>query len=319
MTGWKKSCNCSATPQPFPSGNISGEFSAEKLCSLSLCPFIPLGSFSFTSYASFVPLFWIINSSGSKTHLPGVVWAVLAVLVPLMYSSTPLCLIWSLKRCDKTSNATGKYFSIPLGALESSLVMFSVSVSYFHMDDALSSLLQRIWTLTSTQILGEEHLNLCRWICLDVWSRGLVLLPGFPVLLREVKIDVTALPQGSSTALHQRWPRVLVTAYEALHLIDFWVGSVQCGAPILLQPLLQKLSFSLLIQLKQPCWMSCWTLPVIFRFTLIAHNVSGVAASLGMQLVGQDGPAAMILLVVALGRVWLCHTVTDKWHTGAEQ
>lgn len=204
MTGWKKACNCSATPEPSPSGNISVEFSAEKLCSLSLCPFIPLGSFSFTSYASFVPLFWIINSSGSKTHLLGVVWAVLAVLVPLMYSLSPLCLIWILKKCDKTRNAAGKYFSILLGALESSLVMFSVSVSYFHMDNAVSSLLQRIWALISTQILGEEHLNLCPWICLDVWSWGLVWLPGFPMLLGEVKINVTTLPQGSSTALHQR-------------------------------------------------------------------------------------------------------------------
>lgn len=239
MTGWKKACNCSATPEPFPSGKISVDFSAEKLCSLSLCSFIPLGSFSFTSYASFVPLFWIINSSGSKTHLPGVVWAVLAVLVPLMYSLNLLYLTWSLKRCDKTSNAAGKYFSIPLGALESSLVIFSASLSYFHLVNAVSSLLQRIWTLTSTQILGEEHLNLFPWICLDVWFWDLVLLPGFPMLLREVKINVTALARGSSPALHQRWPKVLVTAYEALHLIDFWVGSVQPGAPILLQPLLQ--------------------------------------------------------------------------------
>lgn len=147
MSGWKKACNYSTTPEPFPSGSVSVDFSAEKLCSLSLCPFILLGSFSFTSYASFVPLFWIINSSGSKTHLPGVVRAVPAVLVPLMYSSNPLCLTRSLKRCDKTSNAAGKYFSIPLGALESSLLMFSVSLSYFHMDNAVSSLLQRIWAL----------------------------------------------------------------------------------------------------------------------------------------------------------------------------
>lgn len=76
----------------------------------------------------------------------------------------------------------------------------------------------------------------------------------------------------SSPALHQRWPKVLVTAYEALHLIDLWVGSVQRGAPILLQPLLQSLNFSLSIQLKQRWWMSCWT-HIIFRFTLIAQDV----------------------------------------------
>lgn len=28
-------------------------------------------------------------------------------------------------------------------------------------------------------------------------------------------------------ALHQRWPKVLVTAYEASYFINFWVGSVQ--------------------------------------------------------------------------------------------
>lgn len=214
--GWKNACNCSATPEPFPSGNISVVFSAGKLCSLSLYPFIPLGSFSFTSYASFVPLFWVINSSGGKTYLPGVVWAVLAVLVPLMYSLNPLCLTRSLKRCDKASNAAGKYFSIPLGALESSLVMFLVSLSYFHMDNAVSSLLQRIWTPTSTQILGEEHLNPCPWICLDVWSWGPVLLPGFPMLLREVKINATALPQGSSPALHQMFWAQLMNPYTWL-------------------------------------------------------------------------------------------------------
>lgn len=187
MTGWKNACNCSANPEPFPSGNISVDFSAEKLCSLSLWPFVPLGSFSFTSYASFLPLFWIINSSGSKTHLLGVVWAILAVLVPLMYSLNPLYLTWSLKRCDKTSNAAGKYFSIPLGALESSLVMFSVSLSYFHMDNVVSSLLQRIWTLTSIQILGEEHLNLGPKICLDVWSWDLCCCLAFQCCWKKWK------------------------------------------------------------------------------------------------------------------------------------
>lgn len=82
-----------------------------------------MGSSSFTSYASFVPLFGIINSSGSKTYLPGDVWAILAALVPLMYSLNTLHLPLSLKRCEKTSDTTGKYFSTPLQALESNILV----------------------------------------------------------------------------------------------------------------------------------------------------------------------------------------------------
>lgn len=47
------------------------------------------------------------------------------------------------------------------------------------------------------------------------------------------------LPGGSSSALHQRarWPKDLVTAYEGLYLIDFWIVDsavwVSCSAAAL--------------------------------------------------------------------------------------
>lgn len=119
----------------------------------------------------------------------------------------------------------------------------------------------------------------------------------------------------SSPALHQRWPKVLVTAYEALHLIDLWVGSVQRGAPILLQPLLQSLNFSLSIQLKQRWWMSCYNFQI--------HTRCPRCFQVMQPLQGCSWWGRMDLQPWFCWwwpqEEWLCLTITDTWRTLAEQ
>lgn len=172
MTGWQKVCNCSTTPEPFPSSRISIDFSAEKLWSLSAFFF-----FSSWVLSLLLSMPYLFQCSESEIVLVikhtywWDVWAVLAVL-PVMYSLNLICLPRSLKRCEQTSDTTGKYFSPPLWALDTNLLMFSISW-HFHLDNAVSSVLKRIWTLQYQ--LRFRMVN--PWISVRelVWKPG----PGF--------------------------------------------------------------------------------------------------------------------------------------------
>lgn len=166
-----------------------------------------------------------------------------------------------------------------------------------------------------------ESLSLSLFESLVLESSLAVLLPGLRMLLREVKMDVTVLPWGSSSALHQRarWPKVLLGLVKLTKLytwLIFGQDTAQCGSPVLLQPLPQKLESQSLNSVE----------PVMFNrslgftrnFQIHTHCPRWLrTCSLSSSWVGwtcsNDG-----ILVMASGEEWFCHTVRAKWCTPAE-
>lgn len=125
------------------------------------------------------------------------------------------------------------------------------------------------WTLESLSLSLFESL---------VLESGLaVLLPGFRVLLSEVKVNVTVLPWGSSSALYQficHMARGFGHSLWSLTL-DWFLDRLQggVGLPFYCSLCRKNLNLSPSILLKQWCLIYHWTLPIFLRFTHIFQGV----------------------------------------------